>query len=453
MKRIILFLTLSISVHASPIRAIPSPASEDSQCSNLIAGPDGTLYLTWYESVAESSGLRALRLSLLRPDEDVWSKPTTIVATDRLMENWADFASLIVGTDGALTAQWFQRPDGEGRGYSGWYSRSEDQGKTWKTPAPLGHEFVALAPLSGGRTMAVWLESTRTRDSTTTSRLRHDSHASRPTRDPMAPYLPSMKLLARLLARDGSTLGEWTVDPDVCTCCHNSVAVLPGDRVWVAYRGHNADEIRDNLYAVFDPEGGWSKPETLRNDGWKIAACPVNGPAVDARGDDLAVSWFTIANDQPRVQARFSKNSGQTLSDPVVIDLGQPMGRLETLFLSDGSAVLLWMEMGQDENAAGIYVRRMSDAGVLSPAALVIESSQARASGFPRAAPRGSDTFLLSYTETGKSNQVKVLEVTLSKLIEARAIEPTRKVKRVSSARPAPEFCQMVSEDKIMSQE
>ncbi|HRE82062.1 MAG TPA: hypothetical protein PLN52_13480 [Opitutaceae bacterium] len=149
MKRIFLFLTLAISALASPIRSIPSPASEDSQCSNLTAGADGTLYLTWYESVAGSSGMRALRLSKLRPDSDVWSKPTTIVATDRLMENWADFASLIVGTDGALTAQWFQRPEGEGRGYSGWYSRSEDQGRTWKKAAPLGHEFVAMTPLSG----------------------------------------------------------------------------------------------------------------------------------------------------------------------------------------------------------------------------------------------------------------------------------------------------------------
>ena len=28
------------------------------------------------------------------------------------MENWADFATLAVGTDGALTAQWFQKPEG-----------------------------------------------------------------------------------------------------------------------------------------------------------------------------------------------------------------------------------------------------------------------------------------------------------------------------------------------------
>ena len=61
-----------------------------------------------------------------------------------------------------------------------------------------------------------------------------------------------MKLLSRLLAPDGATLGEWTVDPDVCTCCQNTVTVLPGDRVFAAYRGHTADEIRDNKFATFD---------------------------------------------------------------------------------------------------------------------------------------------------------------------------------------------------------
>ena len=33
------------------------------------------------------------------------------------------------------------------------------------------------------------------------------------------------------------------------------------------------------------------------NDGWKIAACPVNGPAVAANGKRVALAWFTAPND------------------------------------------------------------------------------------------------------------------------------------------------------------
>jgi len=198
----------------------------------------------------------------------------------------------------------------DARGYDGWYSRSEDYGRTWRAPARLGHEFVALAPLSQGRTLAVWLESARVRDPNAAPRAKRDPAAKRDSTPPGTPYAPSMKLLARLLAPDGTALREWTVDPDVCTCCQNTAAVLPGDRVFVAYRGHTADEIRDNRYSLFDLAAGtWTAPATLRDDGWKIPACPVNGPAADARGSALAVAWFTAAGGTPRVHARYSPDA------------------------------------------------------------------------------------------------------------------------------------------------
>jgi hypothetical protein len=188
------------------------------------------------------------------------------------MENWADFATLVVGTDGALTAQWFQKSAPDAHGYNGWFSRSADGGRTWRTPARLGHEFVALAPLSGGRTLAVWLESTRKHDPHAAPRPKRDPNAPRPAKDPNAPYAPSMKLLARLLAPDGTSLGDWTVDPDVCTCCQNTVAVLPGDRVFVGYRGHTPTEIRDNLHTTFDLATAWTEKDYLAVGKWLNSA-------------------------------------------------------------------------------------------------------------------------------------------------------------------------------------
>ncbi|HEY1107751.1 MAG TPA: sialidase family protein, partial [Opitutaceae bacterium] len=230
---LLLALAAPLAAQLRPV-PVPSPAAADSQCSNLTAAPDGTLLLTWY-GPGDRPGERALCCASLAPGAAAWSEPRTIASTPLLMENWADFASLVVGTDGALTAQWFQRASADARGYDGWYSRSDDGGRTWRAPARLGHEFVALAPLSQGRTLAVWLESARVRSAAPAG---HDHAAPRPARDPKAPYAPSMKLLARLLAPDGQSLGEWTVDPDVCTCCQNTAAVLPGDRVFIGYRGH-----------------------------------------------------------------------------------------------------------------------------------------------------------------------------------------------------------------------
>jgi hypothetical protein len=321
---------------------VASPAPADTQCSSLTQAPDGTLHLTYYGPAPADAALNARTLwhATLAPNATAFSPPRPIVTTPLLMENWADFATLAVGTDGALTAQWFQKSAPDAHGYNGWFSRSADGGRTWRAPARLGHEFVALAPLSQGRTLAVWLESTRPLE----------GHNHLPPTDPSAPYQPAMKLLARLLAPDGTSLGDWTVDPDVCTCCQNTVAVLPGDRVFVAYRGHTRDEIRDNLHTTFDlATASWSKPATLRDDGWKIAACPVNGPAADSLGSALAVSWFTAAEGIARVFARISVDAGTAFTAPVQIDLGRPIGRLETVALPDRSAVFLWLEMKSEK--------------------------------------------------------------------------------------------------------
>jgi hypothetical protein len=419
---------------AASVRELPSPAAPDSQCSNLTAAPDGTLHLTYYgpPPAGAPADARTLWLASLPPGPDApWSAPRPIVTTPLLMENWADFASLVVGTDGALTAQWFQKSAPDARGYDGWYSRSEDGGRTWRTPARLGHEFVALAPLSQGRTLAVWLESTRAKKSQIS-----DLESQIPA------YAPTMKLLARLLAPDGTTLGEWTVDPDVCTCCQNTAAVLPADRVFIAYRGHTADEIRDNRHTTFDLATRTFTPsERLHPENWKISACPVNGPAADTRGDTLGVAWFTAADGQARVRARLATDSGRTLLPAVTLDLGKPLGRVETVVLADGSAVVLWLELGQAENAAGLYVRRLFPDGRLSAPALLAESTQARASGFPRAALRPDGRILMSYTRAGEKNRVSLLAFDPTSLSAAtRTVDTTP----LRSSRPAPaalEFC------------
>lgn len=390
---------LAVAAAAPFTRDLAAPAPADSQCSNLTSAPDGTLHLTW-SAPSPTPGERALFLSTLAPSAAAWSEPRAIVSTPLLMENWADFASLAVGTDGALTAQWFQKIPGDTarHGYDGWFSRSTDGGQTWRAPARLGHEFVALAPLSAGRILAVWLEN--------------GGPAATAASDHTHGHARGMKLLARLLAPDGSSLGDFTVDPDVCTCCQNTVATLPGDRVFIAYRGHTADEIRDNKFATFDlATRKFTAPATLRDDGWKIAACPVNGPAADARGDALAVAWFTAAEGKPQVFARLSTDAARTLAPPVRLDLGRPLGRIETVILADSSALFLWLEIGTAANAAGIYARRLYPDGKLSAAQLVADTVQARTSGFPRAALRPNGRVVMSWTQAGDKNSVRTLEL------------------------------------------
>ena len=44
--------------------------------------------------------------------------------------------------------------------------------------------------------------------------------------------------------------------------------------------------------------GKWLAPQSVFNDNWKIAACPVNGPALAAHGRNVAMTWFTVKQEQ-----------------------------------------------------------------------------------------------------------------------------------------------------------
>ncbi len=374
------------------LRELASPAGADSGEASLHADQEGRLLLTWC-GPGERAGSRAVWLSLLEPSSDTWSAPRVIVTSPRLMENWADFPSMVRGTDGTLWAQWFEhRKDSDGEGYSGWFARSADDGRTWSSPAPLGHEFVSLAPLASGRVLAVWLESVRP------PRPAGSLRPPRVVPKPGEPTPASMQLKSSVLASDGSTVREWVVDPDVCTCCQTSLVSLPEDDILVLYRGRTPREIRDHHYARF-ANGIWDTPQPLHDDGWQIAACPVNGPAGDARGKTVCVAWFTLAHGQARVQAMLSRDGGVSFGVPLPVDLGHPLGRVEVVTLPDHSSVVLWLESKRGADATGLYARRVFADGSLSAAELLADTSSARAGGFPRAAVRESGRIVFAWTE------------------------------------------------------
>jgi hypothetical protein len=127
-------------------------------------------------------------------------------------------------------------------------------------------------------------------------------------------------------------------------------------------------------------------------DGWEINGCPVNGPSIAASGRQVAVAWFTAAQDVPRVKLAFSEDAGASFSAPVVVDDGQPLGRVETLLLDDGSALVCWMESTADGGA--IRLRRIQRNGEADAAVTIAPSGTARSSGFPQLALAGGQVVI-----------------------------------------------------------
>ena len=76
-------------------------------------------------------------------------------------------------------------------------------------------------------------------------------------------------------------------------------------------------------------DGAWQASRAVADDGWVIEGCPVNGPAIAADGADVAVAWFTGADDRARVQVAWSGDAGAEFASPVLID-GERADRLRS---------------------------------------------------------------------------------------------------------------------------
>jgi hypothetical protein len=171
----------------------------------------------------------------------------------------------------------------------------------------------------------------------------------------------------------------------------------------VAYRDRSEGEIRDISVSRYE-NGKWSAPAPVHNDNWKIAACPVNGPALSARGRDVAIAWFTAKGEQGQAYLAFSKDAGRTWSAPIRIDDAGTLGRVDVELLADGSALTTWIEFA--EQRAQFRARHISRGGERSPAVTVAGIAGSRSSGYPRVALHNNE-IVFAWTESEGGLTVK----------------------------------------------
>ena len=96
-----------------------------------------------------------------------------------------------------------------------------------------------------------------------------------------------MTLRAASMDSNGTVSQEQVIDDSVCDCCRTDIAIASSGRIAV-YRDRTEQEIRD-IYITRRIEGAWQTGVPISDDGWEIAGCPVNGPAIVAQGDLVAV--------------------------------------------------------------------------------------------------------------------------------------------------------------------
>ncbi|MBM4185544.1 MAG: exo-alpha-sialidase [Gemmatimonadetes bacterium] len=360
-------------------REIESPAGPESGEPFLSADGD-RVYLSWLE---RAEGGHDLQFADYQGGQ--WSQPRRIAWSDRFFVNWADFPSLAPGADGSLWAHWLERGEAGGYDYGVRVVRSADGGATWSAPwtphddaSPTEHGFVASLPIEGAHGF-VWLDGRR--------------YAPGPGGEQAT---EEMTLYFRAMGADGPSGPETLVDARVCDCCQTDAALTAAGPV-VVYRDRSPEEIRD-IYMTRWVDGAWTEGKPVHADGWETGACPVNGPAVAAQGNDVAVAWFTAAEDVPRVKVAFSHDAGERFGEPVLVDAGNPSGRVDLLMRADGSVLVSWLErVGEDR--ADVLVRLISPNGRAGEPVTVSASSSERASGFPRIIATAEGNVLVAWTD------------------------------------------------------
>jgi hypothetical protein len=341
----------------------------------LVATADGRVLLSWISMVPG----RRNALQFIAWERGRWlSAPRTIVVGDALLADWADAPHMQSTTDGALWVEWSQKDSAGPTATDAMLARSIDGGVNWSAPAAIAtadggeHGFAALWPASTDTLGVAWL-----------------GPAAAPAQSQAAPTALQAALFDRTLAR-----GEVAVvDPMACECCQVAATVAARGPLLV-YRDRTPEEIRDIAASRFDG-GKWSPPAVVHADGWKMPACPVNGPALAAQGDVVALAWYTAAGDVPQLRLARSDDGGAHFTAPVVVDKGAAVLGRVAVALDAGQAWVLWLR----EDARGQSLQLARYAPDLSRKLDQVEvahlQGRGHATGFPQLAVRDDGAWMV----------------------------------------------------------
>jgi hypothetical protein len=273
-------------------------------------------------------------------------------------------------------------------------SVSEDAGVTWAEPRLLNddgtateHGFVSMFAWDEDAG-AVWLDGRDT--------------ASEQGVDASGAPLGTSLRYARLTA--GAVVAEHGVlDPLVCDCCTTGIAAT-ADGLALVYRDRTPEEIRD-IVVRRERGGVWSEPVQAGADHWRIEGCPVNGPAIAARGMNVAVAWFTAPNDRSRVRFAASTDGGASFAPAVDLDTDSPSGHVSVALVNERTAFVSWWRPASG-GGSQLAVRSVDFDGMLGPVQAVAASTSSRPDDVPQIVQTG-DKLLLAWTDSSGVQTVR----------------------------------------------
>ena len=368
MKTTLLFLISALACFAQTLQveSVPNSSNPGSVQANWTVTRDGKPLLSWVET--EKDGSYTLKYAIRNGAQ--WSQPRTIAAHREFFRQPAELPGMVQLSDGTLLAHWVEMPEGADDAEFVFVSASKD-GAVWSKPvmankdkSMVQHGLASMAASGEHEASVMWLEALKGEDG-------------------------PVSLKRTVVNNQAAVVKEEAIDTDVCACCPTAI-VNTAKGLLVAYRDHTKEDIRDISVVRFEA-GKWSASKNINPDQWKLNACPTNAAAAGAKGDQVAISWFTAAGGSPRVQAVFSSDGGVTFGKPVLVSTGRSYGYTSLALDDKGGAIVSWLEEGGSDTR--ILARDVASNGTLGPVTKVTEGSR-KALGYPKILRAGGETWV-----------------------------------------------------------
>lgn len=369
------------------IEVLVSPVSGNSSLPRLISSGD-KLFMSWVE---KTDTLVTLKYAFFK--DNTWNEPEEIISGTDWFVNWADYPAIAENNGNILTSL-LQKSASGTYTYDVKLNLFSKEKGSWKNNFILNlddtqseHGFVSMLPYKDDSFFVTWLDG---RNTVNVDRKKNQ-----------------MTLRGAVVTSEGAIIQDTQLDERVCDCCQTSATMTPNGPV-VVYRNRSQDEIRD-IDIVRWENGSWTAPITIVADDWYLPGCPVNGPAIDAFGENLAVAWYTAADDNSRVIISFSEDSGKTFGLPFRLDHGDALGRVDLAMLDSESAVVSWLEPRGEDTL--IQLIKIQSNGMKTEPITISKTSAERSSGFPQLEILG-DRIYIAWTSLEDDNPaIKVVSV------------------------------------------
>ena len=309
-----------------PAAPMPFLIAKSGSAPWLCVTPDGGVLLVYRgagRDSADQQGLNDLYFTKAPHVGAAFSPPLKVATFTRLISGMRREPR--VASDGrTLLITGMER---EGFGIQAF--RSEDGGRTWSAPvrvnspeAKLGEGLYTMSGSPSGSFHVAWLDD----------------------------RVPRATQIWHARSSDGGRTWQERKafpagDGRVCECCWPALAAGPEGRLFLLVR-HNLQNVRD-MHMVESSDDGvtWSASRKLGARSWTIAACPVQGGAMDVLADGVPAAIWSREGEM------FSSGMG---SDEKL--LGK--GRNGAIAAGPDGAYFLWEESPPQSSRGDIHIAR-----------------------------------------------------------------------------------------------